>query len=150
MTFSRSQRVLGWVTLSLLGVLLIGIVILKFSVSDLNTDDELINRGQQATNCIGDRADAIDDWRAIFLSHQVRQGEEFLVQVERVQAGDPIDVSRARAEAMAAFDAEDKIRRLVEEKREIREAQLSLIDSDDPGAVFVCPPIADDLVPPPL
>lgn len=164
MSPTRTQRTLGWVTIALLVVLVAGIIVLRVSVTDLNTDDQLINRGQESNNCIGDRADYIDDWRAIFLGIQSRQQavqsqqqQEFLAQVQRVQDGVPIVLRRAerlahRAERLAdrGFRVERKIRLLVQEKRDIRDQSRALIADNDPDALFVCDEVAADLIPPPL
>lgn len=133
---TRAQRTLGWITLGLLVLLLVGIALLRVNVRELNTDDSLINRGQQVNSCIGDSQDAIDQWRAIATF-------EFVHQVQRLDMGFAVDTTLAE-------DAERAIYALVDRKQDIRQTQLDLIEANDPEAGFTCPAFPDNLVPPEL
>jgi len=118
------------------------------AIRNLDQDDGLIDRGQQVQNCIGFRADLIDDWRAVFLGYQTLQDEEFLVQVERVQEGLPVVTDRAEQLTQLANAAERNIRLLVQSKRELRRESNELIAEGDTD--FDCPPVDPDLEPPPI
>jgi len=132
----RLPKILGWVTVGLLVALLGGLIVVRLSIKDLNTDDQLINRGQQVNSCIGDRQDAIDQWRAIATF-------EFVHQVERLEDGLPIDTALAEKSERAIYD-------LVDAKQEIRAQQLALIEANDPAVQFECPAIPRGLMPPQL
>lgn len=133
---TRTQRTLGWITVALLVVLGVGIIFLRGSVDSLDTDDRLINRGQEATTCIGYRQDAIDQWRAIATF-------EFVHQVDRLDMGLGVDVTLAEQSERAIYA-------LVADKQTLREQQLDLIAEGDPSAPFDCPDIPPELVPPEL
>lgn len=146
---NRGSQVLRIVTLVLVVAVLGGVMAFGRSVGDLNTDDKLIDRGQAVTNCIGIRADLIDDWRAISGEAQADGQTEFLLQVRAVSNGEDVDISRGLAATARQHEAQHKIRLLVQEKRDIREQSRDLINSEDPGMVFHCPPVADELNAPP-
>lgn len=130
------SQVLRIVTLVLVVAVLVGVIRFGVGVSNLDQDNKLIDRGQQVTNCIGDRADYIDDWRGIVL-------EQFLIQVQNVSLGREVDVA-------LGLQAERNIRLLVQERREIRDQSRRLIAADDPDMAFVCPDVPDALIPPPV
>lgn len=118
------------------GILAFGYFVGLPRLDNLNQDDKLIDRGQQATNCIGIRQDLVDKWRAIATA-------EFVIQAQRSQNGLPILTGRA-------LSAERAIYALVDEKSAIRDQHLDLIAAEDPDAEFVCTALDADLIPPPL
>lgn len=130
--------------LAVVGVCIFG----ALAIRNLDQDDQLINRGQSVTNCIGVRADLIDDWRAVFLGYQTQLQQEFITQVKRVQDGRLVTIGRGEALAVLSAAAERNIRLLVEEKRTIRATSEHLIAKG--SSDFTCPLVADDLMPPPL
>lgn len=132
----RASQILRVITLVLVLVVLGGVLTFGRSLGELNKDDQLINRGQQVNSCIGDRQDLIDQWRAVATA-------EFVIQVDRLEAGLPVETSLALA-------AEEAIYELVDEKQRVRAVQLALIAGDDPDATFTCPAIDRDLEPPAL
>lgn len=103
-------------------------------IASINQDGDAINRGQQATNCIGDRQDQIDKWRAVATY-------EFTHQTDRAFDGIDPDVTVAER-------AERAIYALVDAKQDIREYQQQLIADGETD--FDCPDIDDQLLAPPL
>lgn len=147
---SRASQVLRIVTLVLVALVLGGVLMFGRSLGELNKDDKLIDRGQQATNCLGDRQDFIDDWRAIAGIAAADAQEEFLLQVRAVEQGERVQLAQGLAATRVQRDAQRNIRLLVREKREIRAQHLELIAEGDPDAEFVCADIDPDLTPPPI
>lgn len=131
------DRAVIWILgIMVLGLLLLMAFVVRPGIEELDDDDALIDRQGKITNCIGDRQDAIDKWRAVVTF-------EFVRQVERSSEGLPVDTSGAKLAEVAIYE-------LVDDKQAIRDTQLDLIADDDPNASFICPDIPEMLVPPPL
>lgn len=122
---SRASQILRIVTLVLVLGVFFAVWVLSGSVNDLDQDDKLINRDQEATICVGDLSDDKFDWLFIAL------GEVF-AQIRALDEGNPLDLT-AGEEAVANG------RKVAELQEEARGIHAALLARDDPDEGFVCP-----------